>query len=181
MKLHCGAGMHRIPGWISIDHDPACQPDVVHDLGAGIPFESASVRFLHSEDFLCCLPDLVAVRRFLTEAHRVLVPGGTMRLLVPSLERLIDGYLFRPDEILALWKREVGLPLVPETPGMLVNVAIKTMPFMFDRETLDGLLEAAGFHVRECAFNASAHAELRGLDLRAPRASVSIYLECDRP
>lgn len=180
LKLNCGSGVCPLPGWTNIDLDPASAPDILANLGEAIPFADASVDFIHSEDFLSCLPSMAMVRRFLSEAHRVLRPGGVMRLLLPSLERLVEAYQQRPAWLIAHWNRAVGLPLDPETAGHLLNLALKLNPgFMFDRPTLDRLLHEAGFEVREVAYNQSPHAELRGLDDRRPEESISIYLECD--
>lgn len=181
LKLNCGSGVCPLPGWINIDVDPDSGADVIADLGTAIPYPDASVDFIHSEDFLSCLPALEQVRNFLSEAHRVLKPAGVMRLLVPSLERLVEAYRDRPDWLIESWNRSVGLPLVPETAGHLFNLALKLNPgFMFDRQTLDGLLHEAGFTVREVDYNDSPHPDLRGLDDRRPDQSVSMYLECDR-
>ena len=179
LKVNCGSGDHKLAGWVNVDADAASAPDVLHDLAQGLPFADASVDFLHSEDFLSCLPDIAAVRTFLRAARRVLKPGGTMRLLVPSLERLIEQYQRAPEALVAHWNRAVGLPLVPETAGMLVNLALKLNPgYFFDRPTLAALLEEAGFAWREVGYNESPHAELRGLDRRRPEESVSVYYEC---
>jgi SAM-dependent methyltransferase len=180
LKVNCGAGDYKLPGWTNVDADPAFAPDVLHDLSQGLPFADASVDFLHSEDFLSCLPDIGAVRTFLREAHRALKPEGTMRLLVPGLERLIEQYQHAPQALVAHWNRAVGLPLLPETAGMLVNQALKLNPgFFFDRPTLALLLEEAGFAWREVGYGDSVHPELRGIDLRKPDESVSLYLECE--
>lgn len=32
MKLNLGCGQHKVPGWVNVDHSPACAPDVVLDL-----------------------------------------------------------------------------------------------------------------------------------------------------
>lgn len=179
-KLNCGSGVCPLPGWINVDVDPDSGADVVADLGQAIPWPDASVDFIHSEDFLSCLGTIEQVRSFLAEARRVLKPGGAMRLLIPSLERLLDAWRDRPEWLIEHWNRSVGLPLVPETAGHLVNLALKLNPgFFFDRPTLDGLLHEAGFSVRTVDYNQSPHPELRGLDDRRPDQSVSIYLECD--
>lgn len=179
LKVNCGAGDYKLPGWTNVDADPAFAPDVLHDLSQGLPFPDASVDFLHSEDFLSCLPDIAAVRTFLREARRVLKRDGVMRLLVPSLERLIDRYQRDPAGLVAHWNRAVGLPLVPETAGMLVNQALKLNPgYFFDRPTLAALLDEARFGLQEVAYGQSVHAELRGIDLRKPEESVSVYFEC---
>lgn len=180
IKLNCGSGGYRLPGWVNIDADPASQPDVVADLGKSIPYADASVDFIHSEDFLSCLPDMGAVQTFLREARRVLKPTGVMRLLVPSLDRLVEAYREQPAWLIEHWNRAVGVPLQPETAGYLVNLALKLNPgFMFDRETLSILLREAGFVEREVLFNESPHAELCGLDDRSPEQSISMYWECD--
>ena len=180
LKLNCGSGVCPLPGWTNIDIAAGPGVDVIADLGAGIPYPDASVDFIHSEDFLSCLPTIEQVRCFLSEARRVLRPGGCMRLLVPSLDRLVEAWRERPDWLVAQWQRGVGLPLDPPSAGHLVNLALKLNPgFFFDRATLQGLVETAGFVLREVDFNHSPHAALRGLDDRRPEQSVSVYYECD--
>ncbi len=180
LKLNCGSGVCPLPGWTNIDIDPASGADVIADLGQALPYPDASVDFIHSEDFLSCLPTIEQVRNFLHEARRVLKPHGVMRLLVPSLERLLQAWKEHPQALIDNWNRSVGLPLEPETAGHLVNLALKLNPgFFFDRHTLDSLLHEAGFAVREVDYNQSPHPELRGLDDRRPELSVSMYLECD--
>lgn len=179
-KLNCGSGSCPLPGWINIDLDASSGPDVVANLGERIPYEDASVDFIHSEDFVSCLPTLDHVRTFLREARRVLKPGGVMRMLIPSLERLVEAYQQRPDWLIEHWNRAVGLPLRPETAGHLFNLALKLNPgFMFDRATLVELLDESGFALREVGYNDSPHPELRGLDDRRPEQSISVYYECD--
>lgn len=179
-KLNCGSGVCPLPGWTNIDIAAGPGVDVVADLGAGIPWPDASVDFIHSEDFLSCLPRIEQVRCFLTEARRVLRPSGCMRLLLPSLERLIAGWRDRPDWLLENWRRGVGLPLDPPSAGHLLNLALKLNPgFFFDRPTLQGLLREAGFSLREVDYRCSPHPQLCGLDDRRPEQSVSAYYECD--
>ncbi|MCB1553183.1 MAG: methyltransferase domain-containing protein [Xanthomonadales bacterium] len=180
LRLNCGSGGVRFDGWINLDADPAAEPDVLVDLGKTIPYPTASVDFIHSEDFVSCLPDMPSVRTFLREAHRVLKPGGVMRLLVPSLDRLVEAFRDQPGWLIEHWNRAVGVPLQPETAGHLLNLALKLNPgFMFDVATLRLLLSECGFAAREVLYNESPHADLRGLDLRRPEQSISMYWECD--
>ena len=180
LKLNCGSGVCPLPGWTNIDIEPAPGVDVVADLGAGIPYPDASVDYIHSEDFLSCLPRIEQVRCFLAEARRVLRPEGCMRLLLPSLERLVEGWRDAPQQLIENWQRGVGLPLDPPTAGHLFNLALKLNPgFFFDRPTLQALVGDAGFSLREVGFSDSAHPALRGLDERRPEHSVSAYYECD--
>lgn len=180
IKLNCGAGVGPLSGWINIDLEKGPGVDLIADLGAGLPFADASVDFIHSEDFLSCLPRIEQVRCFLREARRVLRPAGCMRLLLPSLERLTQAWRERPDWLVEQWRKSVGLPLDPPTAGHLVNLALKLNPgFFFDRETLERLVSEAGFRLREVEYGRSGHAPLRDIDLRHPAHSVSVYYECD--
>ena len=118
--------------------------------------------------------------RGVSECVRVLKPGGVMRLLVPSLDRLVEAFRDQPGWLIEHWNRAVGVPLQPETAGHLLNLALKLNPgFMFDVATLRLLLSECGFAAREVLYNESPHADLRGLDLRRPEQSISMYWECD--
>ncbi len=180
LKLNCGSGVCPLPGWINIDVEAGPGVDRVADLGAAIPWPDGSVDYIHSEDFLSCLPQIAQVRCFLAEARRVLKPAGCMRLLLPSLDRLFEAWRERPAWLVEHWERAVGIPLDPPSGGHLVNLALKLNPgFFFDRATLETLVREAGFRLREVAFGESGHAALRGLDDRRPEQSVSVYYECD--
>jgi SAM-dependent methyltransferase len=65
---------------------------LVHDLRKGIPFPSNSVDVVYHSHLLEHL-ERSAAEHFLTEVHRVLVPGGIHRLVVPDLELLARNYL----------------------------------------------------------------------------------------
>ena len=47
-----------------------------------------------------------------------------------------------------------------------------------DRLTFTRIANAAGFDVEAVTYNESRFPELRGIDLRRPAESVSMYLEC---
>jgi predicted SAM-dependent methyltransferase len=90
LNLGCGSRYH--PTWTNIDI-VAHGPEVIqHDLSHGIPLPDASCDAVyHSAVF-------EHIRRadaptFLQECHRVLKPGGVIRVGVPNLERLCRLYL----------------------------------------------------------------------------------------
>lgn len=79
-RLNLGCGTDIRPGWVNLDVAPLPGVDVVHDLKVlPLPFEDG--RF----DHVACLDvlehlDYVPV---LKEIHRILKPGGTVRIDVP--------------------------------------------------------------------------------------------------
>ena len=84
VKLHMGCGYIKLAGWINVDLSRSCGPDLVADLSQSLPFQSGSVDYIHSEDFLDQL-ELVDAYVFLRESFRILKEGGVMRILTPDL------------------------------------------------------------------------------------------------
>lgn len=182
MKLSLGAGGVRLPGWIHVDFDRACRPDVRVDLSGPLPFADASADFLHSEDFIGQL-SFAQARVFLQECFRILKPGGVLRLLTPDLEQLVKAYVERDFGLLELWNREVGIALETGTLGELVHAALTfaDQKSFYDEETLRSLLQPIGFQVERVRCQESRYAELCNLDYRTPQNAISLYLDCARP
>ncbi|HRQ57826.1 MAG TPA: methyltransferase domain-containing protein [Azoarcus taiwanensis] len=182
LMVSLGAGLLRFPGWVHVDADPACQPDLVADLSQRLPFDDGTVDFLHSEDFIGQL-DFAQAGYFARECFRVLKPGGALRLLTPDLHKLVSMYQARDPRLIELWTREVGIPLVTGTHGELVHTALTfaNQSSFFDEETLRALLEPAGFLVNRVDYRCSAFEPLRTLDIRTPGNAISLYLECCKP
>jgi SAM-dependent methyltransferase len=90
--LNLGCGSRHHPEWINLDFT-AHDPDVVaHDLRAPLPFEEAHFDAVYHSHVLEHLPKPLAPV-FLRECHRVLRPGGVLRVAVPDLERIARLYL----------------------------------------------------------------------------------------
>jgi len=79
LRLDIGCSHHKLPGWIGLDLDPGPQVDVVADMAA-LPFADSTVDQIHSRHTLEHVPDPLACIR---ELHRVLKPGGEIRIIVP--------------------------------------------------------------------------------------------------
>lgn len=71
---------------------------MLHDLRRGIPFEDDSVDVVYHSHLLEHLDKDVG-EEFLTEARRVLKPGGVHRIVVPDLEVRVRRYLKHLDEV----------------------------------------------------------------------------------
>lgn len=181
VKLNFGCGHVKFDGWVNVDMDPAVRPDVLVDLGATLPFRDGVASHIHSEDFVDQL-ELDHGYRFFRECHRLLAPGGVMRILTPDLGKLV-GYYCRGDrELVSLWNDSVGLPLRTGTLGEVLNLGMRLggHTFLYDHETFAHVLGECGFDARRVRYNESDEPELRGLDLRKPDETVSMYYDCYR-
>jgi predicted SAM-dependent methyltransferase len=171
--VHLGAGGHRLTGWVNVDLAPP-GVDVLADFAAALPFRTGAVDFLHSEDLIEHL-ELDAGKALVAECHRVLRPGGVMRILTPDLRALIEQvYLERRPSHLE-W---CGRHLTAEGACEALNTHLRMHGehrFVYDAETLTAMLRAAGFLVRRVRFNWSPVRELRYLDLRD--FGLNLFLE----
>jgi len=84
-KLNLGCGRFKKEGFINVDLNPAHKPEVVHDLNKfPYPFKSEEFDYIEISHALEHLDDPFGVMR---ELHRILVKGGTLRVLVPHCSR----------------------------------------------------------------------------------------------
>lgn len=171
--IHLGAGGHHIDGWINVDLLPA-GVDVLANFAQPLPFRSGAADLLHSEDLLEHL-DADVGKQLLRECHRILKPGGVMRLLTPDLRALVlTIYIDSAHEQLA-WCRQL---LGADGPYEALNMHLRMNGdhrFVYDEEHLTSVLEGVGFRVRRVRYNWSPVRELRYLDLRD--FGLNLFLE----
>ncbi|MGH6628604.1 MAG: class I SAM-dependent methyltransferase [Burkholderiales bacterium] len=179
VRINLGSGPWKFDGWVNVDLDLYSRPDVCADLAAGLPFRDASADFIHTEDFVDQL-DLEHAACFLRECHRVLKPGGVIRVLTPDVEQLTRLYLHEPEKLKSLWRDHVGVPLVYGTAAEILNTGMRFAghTFLYDAETFERLAVDCGFRTERVAFQQSARAPLRGHDLRSPDNAISLYHDC---
>lgn len=91
LLLHLACGERRIAGWVNIDLAGA-HADVVWDLRTPLPVGPGTVRAIFHEHFLEHLPIREAFDS-LAESHRLLEPGGVLRIGVPDFREHFRSYI----------------------------------------------------------------------------------------
>ena len=79
MKLNLGCGTNKLAGWENHDADV--------DITTPLPWEDGTASHISIEHCVEHVPYKSAIG-FFKEAHRVLAPGGVLRVTVPSLEQI---------------------------------------------------------------------------------------------
>jgi len=181
VKINLGSGHWKLDDWVNVDIDRESQPDVCANLAGGLPFASGVARLMHTEDFIDQL-ELVQAEEFLHECHRILAPGGVLRVLTPDMRKLAALYLNDPQTLKTMWESFVGVPLSLDTAGEIFNIGMRFAghTFLYDEETFKALTSRCGFEARRVEFQQSEEPELRGLDLRSPENAISLYFDCYR-
>lgn len=90
VNIGCGSVFH--PGWINLDSVPVSPAVQRCDARARLPFADASVDAVYHAHLLEHL-EADAAGKFLRECHRILRPGGVLRVVVPDLEGIAQAYL----------------------------------------------------------------------------------------
>lgn len=92
LNLACGATFVDTPEWLNLDYTPLGPAVRQADLLAPLPVKDASLQLVYSSHFIEHVPrsHVVAVLR---ECHRVLQPGGLLRVVVPDLQEMCSRYL----------------------------------------------------------------------------------------
>lgn len=162
-NLHVGCGKQRLEGWINADVHPGA--DLIVFLERKLPFFENSLRRIFMEHVLEHVPYRTGVS-FLREVRRVLRPGGVIRIAMPDLDDLIDGY--QKD-----WRRFdwVNWPAhrFIKTRAEMINIAFRWWghQHLYNREELERALREAGFeHFSFRQPGESDYPDLRGLETR---------------
>jgi predicted SAM-dependent methyltransferase len=92
LNLGCGTRFFEDKDWINIDFHNTNKTVVNHNLLKGIPLENESVKFVYHSHVLEHFTKKDAVF-FIRECFRVLQKDGTIRIVLPDLEKLVNLYL----------------------------------------------------------------------------------------
>ena len=212
-RINVGCGATPTQGWVNIDNSLtvrlAARPSLIRvlssvgfidsdqvafarkvreagirpaDASGGLPFADCSVDVVYSSHMVEHL-DRNEVRAFLAECLRVLRPAGVLRLALPDLRRLVEGYLQSGDADLLIEQTILGhsRPRGPQAKLMEMLLGNRGHRWMYDERSAVLLLQAAGFHgVVGLPAGETTIANPGLLDLRE-RDDESLYVEGRAP
>ena len=92
LNLACGATYVDAPHWLNLDYAPLGPAVRQADLLGPLPVADATLQLVYSSHFIEHVPR-THIARLLRECHRVLQPGGLLRLVVPDLQEMCSRYL----------------------------------------------------------------------------------------
>lgn len=161
-------------GWLTAD---IYTGDIYLDATRKLPFPDNSIDYIFSEHFLEHLNFASAIRH-LNEIYEVIKPKGVVRISVPNLEKLVDVYI-RKDEDLLKSFLDLLRKIVPDDekpifqrrkrmlPAEFINVNFYGFDhyFMWDFEIFDQVLKVLGFsNIKQFKERESNIPELRNLE-----------------
>jgi len=80
VKINVGCGFRKIEGFVNLDIDRRCNPDILCDITAGLPYKDGSLDYIYTSH---CLEHMWNVEDVIKDFHRVLKPGGVLEITVP--------------------------------------------------------------------------------------------------
>lgn len=183
LSLNIGSGGRGLQDWVNIELIRHRDTTICLDIRRRLPFADGSVRRILIEHVLEHVDFADDAPAMLRDYHRLLEPGGVLRIIVPDAKRFVEAYV-SGDE--ATWS-ELGwdiahLPSDLVTPMHVVNHVFHQGGehlFGYDFETLKVLLSQAGFErIERRAFRQSADPQL-AID-QQNHAPYSLYVEAVR-
>jgi SAM-dependent methyltransferase len=175
-KLHVGCGGKVIAGWLNTDTKPGVGPDGVVDLStADLP--AATFDAIYACHVLeHCFPEETPL--ILARCLRALRPGGTLRLAVPDLRKIIRGCDETEKGHPEYFGADLNAPLFGDYRRGALEPDRHRQGFTLRR--LTKLLEDAGFvAVREWV--PAQYPEIAAIRDWSAWPTITLNLEADRP
>ena len=150
LSVNFGSGGRGLPGWINIDARPThADQFIAYDMRRPLPFQNGQVRRIFAEHVIEHLDFRDDIPRLFREFHRILKPGGVVRIIVPDAERHLNAYVHQsPEEFASLGWDIAHLPKDIYTPMHLINHVFHQSGehlFGWDWHTMEYALRQAGF------------------------------------
>jgi predicted SAM-dependent methyltransferase len=143
LRLNFGCGTSRLEGWINVDLI-GLPVDLSWDIRRPLPFEEDTVEAIFHEHVFEHI-DAYRGYHFLKECHRILKPGGVMRMVLPDAARYLASYFDPEHKFLNVWRAERF------TPMLAVQEEFYSFGHraMYDYETVALFCRVIGFEVIE--------------------------------
>lgn len=165
-KLQIGSGPKAVPGWLNSD---LIAGDIYVDLGRRLPFQDSTFAWIFGEHVIEHITENAAMA-LLRELHRILRPGGVLRLTTPDLKKILAIY---EDRNPVISREAYALSLDGQT-GKRHETACQVFNdfmrlwghrFIYDEEDLTAKLLKTGFSaVTRWEAGKSGHEAMRGLE-----------------
>ncbi len=169
-KLHVGAGPVQLQGWLDTDIKPRHKGQIYLDASQPFPFEDGTFRYIYTEHMIDYLTFAECVE-MLWECHRILQPGGRIRISTADLKVLANLYQADPltpeQQRYVDWYSEFYFGGDFKRPAYVVGSISHTwkMKVVHDAETLTHVLERAGFTgIEQVEIGESADPNLAGVE-----------------
>ncbi len=176
VKLHWGCGKNVLDDWVNIDGWKALGIDYVMDLRCKLPFSNETVLRIFTEHVLEHF-ELETATTILSEFHRVLVPGGVVRIVVPDIQLYCSAYV-RADQ---KWFEQANPNLPMLNQGINALFSDSSHKHIYDFDTLATLLKDVGFsNIVKSHFLGSRHKELQIDNDHPMRYETSLYVEAEK-
>lgn len=176
-RLNWGCGGHLGAGWINSDVKAEPGVDLVADVLQGLPLEDGSVDCVVS---VHALPELSYREQVpaLQELHRVLRPGGSIRLALPDLEAAIAAYRRGDASYFKVPPEEAQSPGGRFVSHLLWFGYSRTL---FTADFTAELLTKAGFVAVTCCSYRRTSSPFGSIVELDNREEESMYVEARRP
>jgi predicted SAM-dependent methyltransferase len=181
LSVNFGSGGRGLSGWINIDARSRHADQYIScDLRRPLPFRNGQVKRIFAEHVIEHLDFRGDIPKVFAEFYRILEPDGTVRMIVPDVERYLRAYVHQShEEFRALGWDLDQLPSDIYTQMHIVNHVFHQSGehlFGWDYQTLEWALKEAGFgKVLRQSYKISRDAEL-AID-QANHAPYSLYVE----
>jgi len=149
-KLQCGCGHNILQGWLNTDLFPEHDEVAYLDCTERFPFPDHTFDYVFTEHQIEHI-DYLAGQHMLRECHRVLKPGGKLRIATPNLANILGIYTDNKTDIqkryiqwsVDRFQKHIGI----YSDTFVINNFFRSWGhrFIYDPQAMKHALETVGF------------------------------------